>query len=155
MGFRDLHSFNLAMLAKQACRLISEPNSLCARVLRAKYYLNGNILGAGIKLGSSFTWQSLVVGIQTFKRGYIWRVGNGEAIDIWRDPWVPSSPDRKILTSRGQSIVTKVSELINPSSGQWDAELIYSIFSPLDAGRILKVPLNLDYCDAPWPASSQ
>jgi hypothetical protein len=86
MGFRDLHSFNLAMLAKQVWRLIDCPNSLCAQVLRAKYYPSGDILKAGPKAGSSFTWQSLVAGIQTFKRGYIWRVGSGDLIQIWKDP---------------------------------------------------------------------
>ena len=29
MGFHDLHSFNVAMLAKQSWRLISTPDSLC------------------------------------------------------------------------------------------------------------------------------
>jgi hypothetical protein len=38
MGFRDFHSFNLAMLAKQAWRLITNPESLCVQVLHAKYY---------------------------------------------------------------------------------------------------------------------
>lgn len=38
MGFRDLHSFNLAMLGKQSWRLISNPDFLCAQVLKAKYY---------------------------------------------------------------------------------------------------------------------
>lgn len=38
LGFRDLHSFNMAMLARQVCRLIQALDSLCARVLRAKYY---------------------------------------------------------------------------------------------------------------------
>ena len=38
MGFRDIHSFNLAMLAKQCWRLIENFGSLCAQVLRAKYY---------------------------------------------------------------------------------------------------------------------
>ena len=71
MGFRHLHSFNLALLAKQCWRLITCPDSLCAKVLRAKYYPHGNLLLAGQKNGSSFTWQSLVAGLQTFKRGHI------------------------------------------------------------------------------------
>jgi hypothetical protein len=56
MGFRDLHYFNIAMLAKQAWRLLSDTDSLCARVMRAKYYPNGKILKAKMKSGSSFTW---------------------------------------------------------------------------------------------------
>jgi hypothetical protein len=37
MGFRNLHYFNLSMLAKQVWKLLSELESLCAMVLRAKY----------------------------------------------------------------------------------------------------------------------
>ncbi|GJN35059.1 hypothetical protein PR202_gb23789 [Eleusine coracana subsp. coracana] len=55
MGFRDLHSFNLAMLAKQVWRLLCEPDSLCASVLRARYYPDGRLLEAKLKGGSSFT----------------------------------------------------------------------------------------------------
>jgi hypothetical protein len=106
------------MLAKQVWRIIDEPNSLCAQVLRAKYFPDGDILKAGPKAGSSFTWQSIVAGIQTFKRGCIWRVGNGDDIEIWRDPWIPSSPNRKIIAPRGDCILTRVSELIDPSTGQ-------------------------------------
>jgi hypothetical protein len=124
MGFRDFHSFNLAMLAKQVWRLATDTESLCAKVLRAKYYPQGNILRAGPKSGSSFTWQSIVAGIPTFKRGYIWRVGNGEKINIYNDPWIPSSPDRRILTPRGDVVYTKVSDLIDPTTSSWDEDLL-------------------------------
>jgi len=83
MGFRDLQSFNLAMLAKQVWRLLSDPESLCARVLRAQYYPDGKLLQATKKNGSSFTWQSIMVGLECFKLGYIWRVGDGSQINIW------------------------------------------------------------------------
>jgi hypothetical protein len=67
MGFRDFHSFNLAMLAKQMWRLIIDQKSFCATILRAKYYPHGNILKAGPKAGSSFTWQSIVVGLSMIR----------------------------------------------------------------------------------------
>jgi hypothetical protein len=44
LGFRDMHLFNQALLARLAWRLIEKPLSLFARVLKAKYYPNGNIL---------------------------------------------------------------------------------------------------------------
>jgi hypothetical protein len=48
--------FNLAMLAKQSWRLLEKPDSLCARVLKAKYYPNSNLLSGRPKSGSSYTW---------------------------------------------------------------------------------------------------
>jgi len=71
MGFRDIQSFNLAMLAKQVWRLLREPDSLCAKVLRARYYPDGKLLNAKMKSGSSYTWQSILAGLDCFKLGYI------------------------------------------------------------------------------------
>jgi hypothetical protein len=46
LGFRDLHLFNLAILAKQAWRLIQDPDSMAAKFLKEKYFPQGPILQA-------------------------------------------------------------------------------------------------------------
>jgi len=88
MGYRDLHLFNLAMLARQGWRLIVEPDSLCAQVLRAKYYPNGDLLEVKEKPGISYSWRSLIRGLKALNNGLIWRVGDGTNINIWTDPWI-------------------------------------------------------------------
>jgi hypothetical protein len=47
MGFRDFHSFNKALLAKQCWRLWNQPDSLVSQIMKAKYYPDCNILEAG------------------------------------------------------------------------------------------------------------
>lgn len=142
MGFRDLYSFNLAMLAKQSWRILNNPNSLCSQVLRSKYFPDGNFLKAEPKRGSSFTWQSILAGLQTFRRGHIWRVGTGTKINIWEDHWVPNSHNRKIQTRRGNILLRTVDELINPDTGVWDEEMIKDVFFPVDVENILRIPLS-------------
>ena len=129
MGFRDLHAFNLAMLAKQVWRLIINPNSLCAKISKAKYYPNSGILMAGPKKGSSFTWQSIFAGIQTFRREHIWHVGNGSSINIWEVHWIPLSPNKKVITRRGQILLKIVDELMSPIDGTWDEDMLTSILT--------------------------
>jgi hypothetical protein len=50
----------------------------------------------------------------------------------------------KILTPRGNNIVTRVDELINPVDSTWDANLIRSIFGGIDVTRILQIPITPD-----------
>jgi hypothetical protein len=100
MGFHDLRTFNMAMLAKKSWRLLSNPESLCARVLKAKYFSNTSLLNAGSKQGSSYTWQSILAGLHTFKKGHIWRIGTGENVNIWEDHLIPSGPTRRVYSRR-------------------------------------------------------
>jgi hypothetical protein len=44
LGFRDMRLFNQALLARQAWRLIQYPDTLCAQLLKAKYYPNGILI---------------------------------------------------------------------------------------------------------------
>ncbi|XP_071912962.1 uncharacterized protein [Coffea arabica] len=38
LGFRELHEFNLALLAKQLWRILTRPNLLMSKVMRARYF---------------------------------------------------------------------------------------------------------------------
>jgi hypothetical protein len=81
-------------------------------------------------------------GHKTFKKGCIWRVGDGAKINIWNDCWIPNSFSRKVVTARGNQVLTKVIELIDPITGEWDEQLIRDNFWRIDAECILHMPLH-------------
>lgn len=142
LGYRDLHLFNLAMLARQGWRLLMDPESLCAQVLRAKYFPDGDLLKVEEKKGISYSWRSIVRGVQALKKGIIWRVGDGSNINIWQDPWLPKGVTRRPITPRNRTILTKVSDLIDPLTGTWDKELINDIFWEEDVKHIMAIPIR-------------
>ena len=112
MGFRDLHLFNQALLAKQAWRLIAFPDSLCARLLKAKYFPFGDLTDTAFIQNPSPCWQGIMHGLELLKKGMIWRIGNGKKVRIWRDNWIPRG-DMKISIHVNNSKLRKVDQLIN------------------------------------------
>jgi hypothetical protein len=142
LGFRDIHLFNQAMLAKQGWRLWQQPDSLCARVLKAKYYASSSVLEAKPKAGMSYSWRSILGGLEIVKKGMIWRVGDGVGLNIWSDPWIPREPSRRPITPRGHNILTDVSDLVDPYTGNWDEMLVRDSFWEEDANLILALPVH-------------
>jgi hypothetical protein len=59
MGFKDLRAFNEAFLAKQGWRLITNPQSLVAKILKAKYYPIMDFFKAKQGKNMSYSWQSI------------------------------------------------------------------------------------------------
>lgn len=59
IGFRDFRLFNQALPAPQAWRLLTIHDSLCAHVLRAKYYANGRFEDAVFSGNPSSSWQGV------------------------------------------------------------------------------------------------
>lgn len=56
LGFKNLDLFNFALLGKMGWRLISDPEALVCRVLRAKYFPRGDFLSASLRRNPSQTW---------------------------------------------------------------------------------------------------
>lgn len=46
MGFKELEIFNLAILGKQAWRLLQNVQSLIYKMYSARYFPNGNVMKA-------------------------------------------------------------------------------------------------------------
>jgi len=89
MGFRDIHAFNLAMLAKQAWRLLNHQNSLFFRVYKARYFPNVSFLKAELGSNSSYVWRSLLKAREIILAGAKWKVGSGTLINIMGHQWLP------------------------------------------------------------------
>lgn len=142
LGFRDIHNFNVDMLSRQVWRLIQNLESLCARVLRARYYPDGNIMEAQARPCISYAWRSLLHGLDLVRQGYIWRIGSGSSVNIWRDPWIPRAWSRGVITPRNGNLLETVDELISPIDGKWDMQLVRDTFMPVDTHLILNIPLR-------------
>jgi hypothetical protein len=102
LGYRDLHIFNLAMLARQGWRILQNPDSLCAQILCAEYGVNGSLMEAKEKAGISYSWRSIVRGIKALNKGLIWRIGDGTQVRKWADAWIAAGITRRPITPRGE-----------------------------------------------------
>jgi hypothetical protein len=48
-----------------------------------------------------------------------------------------------VFTRRGNDMIDKVEELINPATGTWDVQLLEENFYPIDARKMQAIPLSL------------
>lgn len=89
MGFRNLNDFNIALLTKQCWRLIHDPDSLWARVLKEQYFPNVSFLEAK-KGGRAFwAWACLLEGWDLILNDARWQIMEGmEVFFFLEDNWV-------------------------------------------------------------------
>lgn len=140
LGFRDLSSFNRALVAKQCWRLVSSPNSLVSQVLQANYYRRCSFMDSKIGNKPSFIWRSLLWGREVIETGSRWRIGSGKDVFIYNHIWLPRPKTFKPFSPQSLPIQSKVADLIK-EKGQWKKQLIRQHFIEEDAECILSIPL--------------
>lgn len=119
-GFRDFSIFNQALLAKHAWRVLTDPESLAARIFKHRYFPSSDFLQAKTCYNPSYVWRSLLWGRDLLAKGIRWRIGKGTKVNVFKDPWLLRPTNFKPVTIPDQnSLHMKVSELIN-ESGDWD-----------------------------------
>jgi hypothetical protein len=141
IGFRDLRLFNQALLAKQAWRLLEYPDSLYARLLKAKYFPSGSLVDRVFSKNASPCWQGITHGLELLKHGIIWRVHSGTKIRIWRDNWLPRG-NHKIVGKANKMRLRWVSDLIDEGSKTWKEDTVRSLFFLLDTEEVLQIPIS-------------
>ncbi|CAL1352018.1 unnamed protein product [Linum trigynum] len=142
LGFRDFDRFNIALLAKQAWRLLQMPDSPIAVLYKARYHPSTSILTSEVGSRASWAWQGILEGRDLLARGLRWRIGNGAVVRILTDKWLPSSPPSSpsLLPTASMSY-TFVSELICPQSHSWKVAVLQDLFTVESVELILSIPL--------------
>ena len=124
MGFRDMTLFNQAMLGKQGWRLLIEPDSLCAQVLKGRYFPHGDFWNATAPRSASVTWRSILYGRELLKQGICWRIGDGKGTRILSDYWIPSFPPGMVRTTSPIPETATVHCLLDEDTGSWDDQTV-------------------------------
>lgn len=79
------------------------------------------------------------------------KVGSGEFIKVWTDPWLPDDEGPLLSTpahSELQNIT--VSSLLCPENNRWDMDVLQDIFAERDIQRILRIPRGSGSNDDNW-----
>ena len=132
MGFRDMAMFNDSLLAKQVWWLLKNSDSLFHKVFKARFFPNCTFMEAKHTSGGSHAWNSILHGRDVLLRGCQWRIGNGKAVSIWQNQWLPRKNPPSVLSPTVETLAdAKVEILIDENTRQWNYDLIDSIFTPV------------------------
>ncbi|KAJ8765399.1 hypothetical protein K2173_012096 [Erythroxylum novogranatense] len=147
LGYRELRHFNLALLAKQGWRILKFPNSIVSSILKARYFPYTDFISADLGNNPSQIWRSIHQAKAILLRGCRRRVGNGQSVQIWRDPWLMDGSD-PFVQSECTVEVNYVSDLME--GHRWNESKIRRIFTQRDAELIFQIPLSLSSKQDDW-----
>jgi len=91
MSFKSIATSNCAMLGKQGWRIMTNPDSLIARIYKARYYPNCNFFEASLGHKQSFVWRSICNSKFILRAGRRWKIGDGSSIPVWNNRWISNN----------------------------------------------------------------
>lgn len=139
LGFREIETFNDALLAKQSWRILQKPDCLLAKVLLGKYCKTENFMKVQASNACFHGWRSILCGRDLILLNTCKTIGNGEDTNIWEEPWLSTTTLTRPMGPPEQSTQdVKVADLLCSTTGNWNRELVSHIF-PIDAPAILSI----------------
>ena len=148
LGFKDIATFNDALLANLSWRILKNPSCLLARCLTGKYCKEENLLSVQASNASSYGWKGVLTGRDLLANNLGWIVGTGENISVWSNAWLSSTEQlRPYGPSPEVFKYLKVSDLMLANSTEWDLQKIDNIL-PFHKHEVLQIKPSI--CSAPY-----
>ncbi|GAU37194.1 hypothetical protein TSUD_30590 [Trifolium subterraneum] len=136
------YPFNKAMVAKQVWNIVQNPNSLVAKLLKARYFPRFSLFEAPLGYNPSFAWRSMWQARQILSLGCRWRIGSGVNIRVMHDPWLRGSANRWVPSPQPAGVYQlSVRDLLHENYKAWNIVKVRNLFSKDVAEKILETPL--------------
>ncbi|XP_042958008.1 uncharacterized protein LOC122293496 [Carya illinoinensis] len=146
LGFKNLQLFNMALLAKQGWRIMTQESSLLHRIFKARYFPTSSFKDSMLGGTHSFVWRGIWEAKTYLLKGCRWRVGNGLSINIWEDYWLPNHklvPTPPITaTDSASERDNSVASLMMQNPRRWDIEKVRSLIPAREANEVLSIRLS-------------
>ncbi|XP_026450742.1 uncharacterized protein LOC113350848 [Papaver somniferum] len=142
LGLRKFELNNLAMLARNAWKLIENPDCLLGSVLKVKYFPKIDFLNAKCPSVCSWTWRCLHTIKEMIKPFISWIAGDGKFIDLWCDKWIlnlgSATPNPLVPTDPR----VKVSYFIDVESRSWNIDRLNTHFDDASVQKIISILIS-------------
>jgi ribonuclease HI len=141
LGFRKTKEVNMALIAKLSWMVASKRNSICMELLRKKYKVRKDWLSKEPMKIASPIWRAIEKAKKIVLKGACYMVGDGNSINIWKDPWVPWLEDFK-PKPKDDSIQLNpqmVSSLIDQNAHKWKLEALEQLFDQESVEAISRI----------------
>ncbi|XP_042939571.1 uncharacterized protein LOC122274613 [Carya illinoinensis] len=116
------------------------------RLCEARSYEKYLGLPSYAKVGSnaSFLWRSFLEARPILQEGLFWRIGNGDFVNIWTEKWLPRPSSFKVQSPlKAEFAASKVSTLIDSSSGAWKMDTLREVFRHEEVEVVCRIPVSM------------
>lgn len=139
LGFKDIFTFNDALLAKLSWRILKNPTCLLARLFLGKYCKEEPFLTIKPTKAASHGWRGILIGRNLLRKQLGWIVGSGTAIKVWSDPWLSSYELSRPFGPPPEEFQTlTVTDLMLEGSSDWDIHKL-DLVLPFHKHQILQI----------------
>ena len=117
------------------------PDSLVARIMKAKYHPDCSVIDAPLAKKPSFAWRSIQSSCTLIREGLIWRIG--KMARTWEDRWLPNPSTYRVQSlPKVPEPTATVSCLFDESGHSWNHNLLDMVFSAEESGLIKSIPIS-------------